>query len=377
MGKATWNMRRVVLAIIVLFTALFLHIVNGFTRLYYPTPGFYSSSIPDLTGKVIVITGGTTGVGRASAEHLCKKGAKLIVITSRSQKSADEAATEIQKKHCSKEKQTKIIGKALALEDYKAVEKFVEWFRSLNEPLHVLMLNAGFVSMYKETTRLGMEKTIGVNWFGHFYLQQLLQDIVERSAPSRIVILSSNVVSAAPLLIHPIEAYVMGDEAKPPNEYIISKLFNFYHATELHRRLREKGINNVYVNALNPGLVATNVFDYLLQDKNFPYNYVDAIRNVIEKEVESGVPRVIFAFLAEIIGLSPSNGAITQLYAATSPDIERFNISGEFFHPIARREDNSWYYFGGLTLFTSQPRDPVLARKLWEFGESVIASLPK
>ncbi len=368
------------ISFVIIISALSIHLFfDGITRLYHPTPGFHQSEIPDQTGKVIIITGGTTGVGRASAELLYLRGAKLIIITSRSKASAEKAAQEIQHQYKTNENGIRVIGMELALEDHASIKRFAEWFRSLNEPLHVLMLNAGLVSADLAATSVGLEKTLGINWFGHFYLQQLLQDIVERSAPSRVVIVSSAASWMTQRVTKPIEEYSMLKYIHKPgfNQYSMSKMFNILHGTELHRRMRAKGVKDVYSIVIHPGGVRTNVFPSMLGQKDYSFSFWDACKYAFERNIDIGVLSVVITMLADLFALDPSDGALTQLYAATSPDVEKLDISGEFLFPIARREDHSIWNLGLLSGLGSQSKNETLAKELWEFGETLIARIEK
>lgn len=369
----------IIYIIVIGIIAIILSDFDIIVRKYYPKPGFDVSMIPDQSGKVIIVTGGTTGVGRSSAEQLCLKGAKIIIVTSRSQSSADKAAKEIQEQYCLKTVGTKVIGKALSLEDHKSIQDFSKWFISLNEPLHVLMLNAGLSSSSLQKTSLGLEKTIGSNWFGHFYLQHLLQDIVEKSAPSRIVIVSSKGCNLPPPITNSLDEYILFELQKEAKfeHYGLSKLFNVYHAYELHRQLRERGINNVYVNSLHPGIVKTNIGANMINKSDGTTTFYDIYNHLSKINYPGSRLVYLVFFLADYFGLEPLEGALTQLYAATSPDIENQNISGEYFYPIALRENNSIWNLGASSNLNPQARDKELAKKVWQYGESLIAKIPK
>lgn len=364
---------RILLGLFVLFIVWFFIDLDGNTRLVFPRPGYKLSDIPSQKGKVVIITGGTTGVGRASAEQLCLRDAKLIIITSRYQKKADEAAQEIQKNFC--HSGSKVIGQALQMEDHISIEMFANWFRTLGEKIDILMLNAGVSDMEKTKTSLGLERTVGINWFGSFYLQQLLQDIIEESAPSRIVLTSSRGSALAPTIDKPIYEYVNGSDTYGFQQYGLSKLFNIYHAMELHRRLREKGIKNIYVLAAHPGLVATDLFSFIRGDHSHAYAHYLAYKKSTELGYENGFFLVLFSFLADYVGIDTTNGALSQLYAATSPEVEKLDISGEYIYPIARRENRSFWYMGTLSNLPPQTKDAKLAKDLWNYGESIIASI--
>ncbi len=374
MAFLTWLKYITVTIATVAFVSVFIFInifIDGKNRFLIPYPNFDASMIPDQSNRVIIITGGNSGVGRASAEQLCLKNAKLIIITSTSQASADIAAKEIESQYCAKG--SKIVGKELKLEDHKSIKSFADWFREMDEPIHVLMLNAGLASIKTGKTSLGLDLTVGINWFGHFYLQQLLQDIVEKSAPSRIVILSSGAHTRAPKLDKPLENYIMAENISGNSYglYSIAKLFNILHARELNKRLRSKGVNNVQVLAVHPGHVKTNFLPRMV-GKRDDYSYTeDDIKQVFTKEGYQSPPSMMkfFQLLCTTIGLSPLEGALSQLYAATSPEIVENGYSGGYIVPIARYIPEGGSLFG---LYSEQATDDSLAKQLWEIGEKLL-----
>jgi len=203
---------------------------------------------------------------------------------------------------------------------------------------------------------------VGVNWIGHFYLFQLLQDIVESSAPCRVIILSS----AAQLFARQFKSSldVLLDSETNKNEfssfpqYGNSKLLNILHCVEIDRRFKEKGINNINVLAVHPGLIKTELGRYRK-------------KAAAQQTAWSYIVKVIDEFE---IRMKAEDGAWTQLFAGFSPKISENGISGKYIVPfdkVINSPDD--YYF----MLSNRAYDPVLARKYWEEAESITQDWPK
>lgn len=225
----------------------------------------------------------------------------------------------------------------LDLTSLKSVREFVSEFKARNLPLHLLINNAGVAAIAEyKTTQDGLEMQFGTNHVGHHYLTAQLLDVIEKSAPSRIVFVSSDAhrsVSEIPFdKLNNIEAY------SPFKAYAISKAANILCSNEISRRLERKGVTNVYVNSLHPGVVSTEI-----------------TRNISWFIKPFGV--AVF----KLFGYSPDKGALTTLYAATSPEVEKKDYRGKYFVPQGKLADT-----------TALVQKEQLAKDLWEFTESLI-----
>ena len=216
---------------------------------------FQLSDLPDLSGKVCVITGGTAGLGLASAVSLASKNATVIISARNDDKG--KIAVEQIKKRVNNPNATVSYG-LMEQSNLKSVKQFAEWFVDLNLPLHVLLLNAG-VALVAPNLIDGMESHFLINHVSHFYLCQLLLDKVKASSPSRIVFVSSDahkVVKSIPdwkMIAAKKYNDSLGESMK---QYGHSKLANIYTAIELSRRLAD---DHVWVNAIHPGAVASDI----------------------------------------------------------------------------------------------------------------------
>ena len=139
----------------------------------------------DLQGKVALITGANTGIGRVTARELAKRGAH-IVITARNQERAQPVLDEIR----TESPQAKVDFITLELSNFASIRTCASTFKALNLPLHILVNNAGLAGA-KGLTREGFEMTFGVNHVGTFLLTQLLLPKLQASAPARIVTVAS------------------------------------------------------------------------------------------------------------------------------------------------------------------------------------------
>ena len=227
---------------------------------------------------------------------------------------------------------------ALDLSSLKSVAAFAEAFKAKNLPLHILLNNAGVMAAPFAVTADGIENQFGTNHIGHFYLTLLLFDLLEQNQPSRIV----NVSSSAHSLTAPSEGIrfdYINDETSYSSwkAYGQSKLANVLFTRELARRVEGK---QIFVNTLHPGWVET-----------------DLQRHVMQDSLWASIGRWIQSKLA----YSPEDGALTQLYLATHPDVEKKNISGEYYVPIAKKSYSS-----------AISKDQKMAEKLWDFSVALV-----
>ncbi len=201
-----------------------------------------------IKGKQVLVTGGTSGIGRATATELSQQGA-LVTITSRSQAEADRAAAAIA---C--DTSGDVNGEALDLSSLASVRDFAARYTTRHDRLDVLINNAGTMSGTRRTTPDGHEWTLAVNHLGPFLLTNLLTDLLLASAPARVITVSSENHRGAKNVLD-FDDPQMTNGYKPSKAYAVSKLANILFTTELDRRLSSQGIT---ARALHPGVVATN-----------------------------------------------------------------------------------------------------------------------
>ena len=248
-----------------------------------------------MDGKIVIITGANSGIGKETARVLAERGATIIMI-SRNKERGEAALKELKEKTGS-DKIELIIAD---LTEPDTIHDAVNKFKAKYDHLDVLINNAGLTLNEREITSIGYEKTFATNHLGHFQLTQLLLDILKQSKPSRIVNVSSGVHPMANFKFHDInqKKHFRGYLA-----YANSKLANLWFTYELARKLEGTGVT---VNALHPGFVRTN----------------------FGKRGRNWFLKSIFKFL-RIFAISPEKGAKTSIYLASSPELE--GITGKYF----------------------------------------------
>ncbi|MBN3278410.1 WWOX oxidoreductase, partial [Polyodon spathula] len=208
----------------------------------------------DLTGKVIIVTGANSGIGFEAAKSFALHGAHVF-LACRNRTRASEATSLILEEWLSHN--AKVEAMTLDLASLRSVQEFTEAFKSKNLPLHMLICNAALLAQPWHLTEDGLESTFQVCHLRHFYLVQLLQEVLRRSAPARVIVVSSeshrftNIVDSS----GKVDLNLL---SPPPKEYwsILAynrlKLCNILFSNELNRRLCPHGITS---NALHPGNV--------------------------------------------------------------------------------------------------------------------------
>ncbi|MGE0790399.1 MAG: SDR family oxidoreductase [Sandaracinaceae bacterium] len=234
-----------------------------------------------LLGRTILITGANTGIGRSAALMLARRGAKMV-LAGRSEERHRPVLDAIR----SAGGDARFI--ALDLGDLASVERCAEAFLAWDEPLHVLLNNAGLAGN-KGLTAQGFERTFGVNHLGPYALTERLLDRVKRSAPARIV----NVASGSHYRVRKLDFDAFSRPTASITgfpEYAVSKLCNVLYTMDLAERLEGTGVTTY---SLNPGQVATDVW------RKIPWP---------------------FRSLMKMRMLSEDEGAATSVYCAASPD---------------------------------------------------------
>jgi len=273
----------------------------------------------ELSGKVYIVTGANSGIGRVAAMELAKKGAHVL-LACRSAEKAQQVIDELLKGTAN----AKVEYLALDLADLASARAAARAFLERGLPLHGLINNAGLAGQ-RGVTKDGFELAFGTNHLGHFLFTQLLLDKLEESAPSRIV----NVASEAHYRCTTIDWEAV---RKPTatvsgfDEYSVSKLANVLFTKELARRLAGTGVTTY---SLHPGAVATDVW----------------------RRVPVVLRGIIKLFMKSI-----EDGAKTTIYCATDPMLT--SQTGRYYEDCREREPNP------------VAEDEKLAAELWSRSEA-------
>lgn len=204
-------------------------------------------SVVDLTGKNVVVTGPTSGIGKGTALALASRGAKLILVARNPDKCA---AVARQITDAGAPEPVAIIADLSLLSEAKRAARDI---LALDEPVHVLINNAGLVNKNRRLTAEGLEETMAVNYFAPFAMTLVLLPAIRRADRARIVNVTSNSYAIARLRLDDL-TFERGHWFLAP--YAASKLGNIYFTRELARRLEGTGIT---VHAAHPGLIFTNL----------------------------------------------------------------------------------------------------------------------
>jgi len=209
------------------------------------------SEFSGARGRTFLVTGGNTGIGRATATALARQGAR-VYIACRSATAGEAAVAAIKAATGSPD-----VGLLpLDLASLDSVRACAAAFRARDEPLHVLVNNAG-LSGHRGITAEGFELHFGVNHLGHFALTSLLLDRLRASGPGARIV---NVSSGAHYQARGIDFDALRRRTRTftgQPEYAVSKLCNVLFTQELARRLNGSGVSSY---ALHPGVVASDIW---------------------------------------------------------------------------------------------------------------------
>ncbi|KAM4808927.1 retinol dehydrogenase 12-like [Rhinophrynus dorsalis] len=288
-----------------------------------------------LTGKTAIVTGANTGIGKRVAMDLARRKARVI-LACRSQERGQKAVDEIRKETGNQE----VVLEILDTSSMASVRAFAERVLQNERRLDILINNAGASGLPYSITSEGLENTFATNHLGPFLLTNLLVDLMNRSAPSRIVFVSSFMHRSGEINI----SHLRGENIqknRPDHSYNCTKLMNLMCANELAQRLQGTGVT---VTSLNPGIVMT-----------------EAMRNY------SCIMRFIFNLIGIFFFKSAEEGAASTIYCAVSKEME--GLTGKYIDSDC-----------SLVLPSGKAHDRAVAKKLWEACEratGLIDSLAK
>lgn len=310
------------------------------SQTFPPNSHFTVEQIPDLSGQVIIVTGGNAGVGKETVKALLNKNAK-VYLAARSKSKADAAIEWLKQETGGKTP----IFLELDLGNLASVRKAAEEFKSKEQELHVLFNNAGVMAPpVDQKTSDGYDLQFGTHVLGHYFFTTLLLPTLIHTAKysplahghARVINTSSSAVYFMP------KSGIVYDTLSPDQEgaqacekvgtqvlYAQSKLGNVLFSNALAKKYADQGIISV---SLNPGNLRTELQRHL------------------------SAP---FAWLLNQMMYHASYGALTQLWSGTMPEGVQHN--GKFLIPWARVGDP-----GALG------RDEAASEKLWTWLEEQV-----
>ena len=282
-----------------------------------------------MTGRTVVVTGASSGIGKATATALAAAGARTV-MTARDEKRGMRARDEV--REASGSDQVDIV--VFDLADLGSVRDGAKALLGACDRIHVLVNNAGLVLSKRTETKDGFEATFATNHLGPFLLTRELTDRLKASAPARVVTVASTAHRSARKGLDfddlQSERNYAGMRA-----YAKSKRANILFSNELARRLTGTGVTS---NSLHPGTVATGY-------------------------ARDGDASGLLAFGVKIIKpfiLTPEKGARTSVYLASSPEVA--SQTGRYFIKCRPREPSS------------AARDQAAAARLWSISEELVGT---
>jgi NAD(P)-dependent dehydrogenase (short-subunit alcohol dehydrogenase family) len=280
----------------------------------------------NLSGKVCLVTGATSGIGSVAAEALARQGATVCVV-GRSREKCEATVDRIRRETGNRSVEFLIADLSVQAE----IRRLADEFRKNYGRLDVLVNNAGGMFLDRRESDDGIEMTFALNHLAYFLLTDLLLDLLKASVPARVVSVSSD-AHRWPRRID-LDDYQGRKRFGGLRAYGQSKLANVLFTAELARRLAGTGVT---ANALHPGFVATGFF---------------AGRGM------AGMTGRLMGTSARLFAIGPEEGAKTTIFLASAPELER--VLGEYFYRCKSIRPSA------------AARDAAAARKLWELSESL------
>jgi retinol dehydrogenase 12 len=284
--------------------------------------------VSDLAGKVVVITGGNSGIGKEAAVEIARQGAH-VVIAARNPTKAASALAEIETRADAHGRVETI---PIDLASFASVRAFADAFTAKHDRLDVLLNNAGLVLRKRDVTVDGHETQFQVNHLGHFLLTSLLHDALANGAPARVINVSSYAHRTARKGLDFDDLDWERRRYAGFGVYSATKLMNILFTRELARRSNPDVLT---ANALHPGFVGSN----------------------FAREGDLGLLGTIGMPLVRPFAISSQKGALTSIYLASSPDVE--GITGQYFVK------------GKAVKPAASALDDAAAARLWEISEKL------
>jgi NAD(P)-dependent dehydrogenase (short-subunit alcohol dehydrogenase family) len=302
--------------------------------------GWTEANMPALGGRRALITGGTSGLGLATAMALARRGAQVL-ITARDPAKGEAAIARIRRAAQGYRDDAHVAALPLDLASLHSVRTLAALLIEDGQNLDLLINNAGIMGVpTRRETADGFELQIGTNHLGHFALTGLLLPLLLQAPSARIVTVAS--LAHRNAAINPADLSWKRDY-DPFRAYNTSKLANLLFARELQRRLQAAGARAISV-AAHPGLSATSI------GEGGPRLAGGGVRAVITQKMATLVLRVF--------GQNTARGAWPILQAATDPSITGFAYLGP--QQLGEMRGPS-----GPARLSAAAQDATLAQLLW------------
>jgi NAD(P)-dependent dehydrogenase (short-subunit alcohol dehydrogenase family) len=266
--------------------------------------GWNAADIPDQHGRIAVVTGANGGLGLETARQLAAKGAHVVMAV-RNQEKAAAAVEEI--RTTAPDAALELV--ALDLASQASVRAAAGQIMAAHPSIDLLVNNAGVMATAEAKTVDGFELQLGVDHLGHWSLTALLLPALLRARGARIVTVTSSAHHMG-RAIDPANPHLAG-RYRPWGAYGQAKLANFHFGLGLQRELEQAGASAASLIA-HPGLSNTDLQAVSVQASG------------------GGASQRFFLLLGRRIGMSPADGALSQLRAATDPAAK----GGEFYGPL-------------------------------------------
>jgi NAD(P)-dependent dehydrogenase (short-subunit alcohol dehydrogenase family) len=275
-----------------------------------------------MQGKLCLVTGASSGIGRATAEGLARLGARVVLVC-RHRRRGERARRRIERRTGSRDLELLFAD----LSSQRSIRRFAAEFQGKHAKLDVLVNNAGLLTRRRRLTGDGLELQFAVNHLGAFMVTQLLFPALRAASRSRIVNVASTAQSRGVIDLDDLQ----GERGyRGWQTYANTKLANVLFTYELARRIEGTGVT---ANCLHPGVIHTGLLR----------RYSSALN-------------LLFHLLAPFFR-GPEEGARTPVYVASSPELE--GVSGRYFMKCKEARTSRASY------------DVDLARKLWEASETL------
>jgi len=291
-----------------------------------------TEDIPDLSGKMIIVTGANSGIGYEAAKELARKGARII-LACRDMGRAEQAIDRIQREI----PQADLEAMRLDLGSLHSIDQFAKKYQAKYERLDVLLNNAGIMMVPYGLTEDGFERQFGINHLGHFALTGKLIDLIKETPKARVINISSNAHLRGEIDFDNL-MFENGKAYSPNRAYGRSKLANLLFTYELQRRFETHYVNAIAV-AAHPGISNTKLADHMMG----------------------------LSFLRPLVGWvlqSAAMGALPGIRAAVDFEVE----GGQYYGPGGRRQIRGYPV---LVKSKAASYDQEDAKHLWEVSEQL------